>query len=440
VIDAPDTRFAESSLGRIAYQVVGDGGVDLIVNKGFVPIDLMWYEPSIVHVLTRLSSFSRAIVFDQLGVGSSDRVTHVEGRLLETVCDSMVAVLDHVGCDIVTALGVNAQAPLLFAATHPDRLAALILVNITARQRAAVDYPEGASNEVMESNLMFWQQGWESEAFLRRFAPSAANNPEFAHWFGRCERLSGSHEDRMARLRDQQDMDLRHVLPTIRVPTLAVYRRNARPVGQYRYVAQHISGAKQVEVDGEDVFAWVGDTDPILDAIEEFVTGELPAHETDRVLATVLFTDLVGSTEHAARLGDRRWKELLTSHDRVVDREIERHRGRRITSTGDGVLATFDGPGRAVRCACAVHEAVRSFGIEIRAGVHTGEIELRGGDVAGMAVHIGARVAALAGPREVLVSRTVKDLVVGSGINFEDRGEHELKGVPGSWRLYRVVT
>jgi class 3 adenylate cyclase len=290
----------------------------------------------------------------------------------------------------------------------------------------------------MESNLMFWQQGWEAEAFLRRFAPSAVNNPEFARWFGRCERLSGSHEDMMARLRDQQDMDLRHVLPTIRVPTLAVYRRNARPVGQYRYVARHISGAKQVEVDGEGVFAWVGDTDPILDAVEEFVTGELPAHETDRVLATVLFTDLVGSTEHVARLGDRRWKELLTSHDRVVGREIERHRGRRIKSTGDGVLAIFDGPGRALRCACAVRDAVRSFNIETRAGVHTGEIELRGDDVAGMAVHIGARVAALAGPGEVLVSGTVRDLVVGSGIEFEDRGEHQLKGVPGSWKLFAV--
>jgi class 3 adenylate cyclase len=434
VNNAPDTRFAQSSLGRIAYQVVGDRGVDLILNKAFVPIDMMWDEPSFVHVLTRLSSFSRVIVFDQLGFGSSDRVPHLEGRLLETVSDSMVAVLDDVGCDRVTALGFNAQAPLLLAAAHPERLGALILVNVTARYGAGIEYPEGDSDDASASAL---RQGLDSEAFLRHFAPSAVNNPEFARWLGRCQRLSDSHENLMARVRDQGDMDLRHVLPTIRVPTLVVYRRNAR-VGQYRYVAQHIAGAKQFEVEGEDVLAFVGDTDPMLDAIEEFVTGELPAHETDRVLATVLFTDVVGSTQHAARLGDRRWKELLTNHDRVVGREIERHRGRRIKSTGDGVLATFDGPGRAVRCASAVRQVVGSFGIETRAGMHTGEIELRGDDVAGMAVHIGARVAALANSGEVLVSGTVKDLVIGSGIEFESRGEHELRGVPGTWSLFAL--
>jgi class 3 adenylate cyclase len=259
-------------------------------------------------------------------------------------------------------------------------------------------------------------------------------------WFGRAERLMCTADELGWRVRASFEVDLRPALSAIQVPTLVAYRQGAFVAAQARYAADHIERAKPIELPGDDYLFFVADTAPLLDAIEEFLTGQVPARDTDRVLATVLFTDIVGSTEHAAQLGDRRWKELLSTHDTMVRGEVERFRGRLVKSTGDGALATFDGPGRAIRCATAIRESVRSLGIEIRAGLHTGEIELHGDDIGGIAVHISQRVSALAAPGEVLVSRTVTDLVAGSGIDFEDRGEHELKGVPGVWRLYRVMS
>ena len=279
---------------------------------------------------------------------------------------------------------------------------------------------------------------WGTGAVLDQVAPSVAGDARLRRWLGRSQRLLCTADEMYWRGQAALATDFRPALPSVQAPTLFVYRQGIRGAARSRDDAQQVRGAKVVELPGEDFLFFVGDTGPMLDSMEEFLTGQLPAHHSDRVLATVLFTDIVGSTEHASRIGDRRWKELLVAHDALLGAEVVRFRGRMVKSTGDGVLATFDGPGRAIRCACAIRDSVRSLGLDTRAGLHTGEIELRGDDVAGVAVHIGARVSALAGPGEVLVSSTVKDLVAGSGIEFEERGEHELKGVPGSWKLYAV--
>jgi class 3 adenylate cyclase len=438
VAEAPETRLADTDVGRIAYQIVGDGGVDLLVAHPFVfPIDLMWDEPRLAQFLGRMSTFSRAIWFDPRGRGASDPVPHEEDRLAESIADDMLALVDHLGCEQVAVLGLGSPAPILFAATHPERTKALVLYNTSARVRPADDYPEGTPRDPEWRSWL--RRDWGTGALLDIAAPSLAGDVRLRRWMARCERLLCTADEMAWRSEANGAVDLRSVLPSVQVPTLVLYRTGAFSAGQARYVAERIAEATRVELPGEDGVFFVGDTGALLDAVEEFLTGQLPAHHSDRVLATVLFTDIVGSTEHAAQVGDRRWTELLATHDALLRAEVERFRGRMVKSTGDGVLATFDGPGRAIRCACAIRDSVRSFGIDTRAGLHTGEIELRGDDVAGVAVHIGARVSALAGPGEVLVSSTVKDLVAGSGIEFEDRGEHELKGVPGSWRLFAVA-
>jgi class 3 adenylate cyclase len=299
---------------------------------------------------------------------------------------------------------------------------------------------EGADpGQISAEALERMRREWGTGASLERLAPSAAGrDARLKRWMGRSERLLCTADEMVTRLQASLARDLRPALASVHVPTLFVFRAGIQNAARVRDDAQQVKGGKIVELPDDDFLFFVGDAGPMLDTIEEFLTGQLPTHHSDRVLATVLFTDIVGSTEHAAQVGDRRWKEVLATHDVLLGAEVERFRGRMVKSTGDGVLATFDGPGRAIRCACAIREAVRSLGMDTRAGLHTGEIELRGDDVAGMAVHIGARVSALAGPGEVLVSSTVKDLVAGSGIDFEDRGERELKGVPGSWKLYAV--
>jgi class 3 adenylate cyclase len=438
VAEIPETRLADTDVGRIAYQIVGDRGVDLLVAHPWAfPIDLMWDEPTLAQFLGRLSTFSRAIWFDPRGRGASDPVPHVEDRLFESGADDMLALVDHLGCEQVAVLSLGNPAGILFAAAHPERTKALVLFNASARFRRADDYPEGTPPD--PERMAQFRRDWGTGVVLDLFAPSVAGDARLRRWVARCERLMCTADEMSWRAAANAAVDLRPVLPSVKVPTLVLYRTDAGNAGQARYVAERIGGAKVVELPGEDRLFFVGDTGPMLDAVEQFLTGQLPAHHSDRVLATVLFTDIVGSTEHAARIGDRRWKELLATHDALLRAEVERFRGRMVKSTGDGVLATFDGPGRAIRCACAIGDSVRSFGIDTRAGLHTGEIELRGDDVAGVAVHIGARVSALAGAGEVLVSSTVKDLVTGSDINFEDRGEHELKGVPGSWKLYAVA-
>ena len=435
----PAVCFAPSPGGRIAYEVIGDSPVNVLVSKAaWFPIDLMWDEPSLVVFLEGLSRFSSHVWFDARGLGASDRPPHDEVRVLEAHADDMLAVLDHLGWEQAVVVGLGAATPVLFAASHPERTTALVLVNVTTGIPSDAGGPAPQSQRVHQERLDLVEGGFGTGAALDLYAPSAAGDERLRRWLGRAERLIGTKDEAAWRMRNIVSTDLRSVLPAVQVPTLGIYRQGLPRAHAARQLVDGIDGAKAIELPGNDLLFFVGDVGSILDGIEEFVTGELPAHSADRVLATVLFTDLVASTEHAFGLGDRRWSTALASHDRLVAHEVERHRGRRIKSTGDGVLAVFDGPARAVRCACAIRDGVRSLGLQARAGVHTGEIELRGEDVGGVGVHLAARVSSLAAPSEVLVSRTVTDLVVGSGIEFSDRGDNELKGFPGTWRLFAV--
>jgi class 3 adenylate cyclase/pimeloyl-ACP methyl ester carboxylesterase len=428
----PETRFAETPGGRIAYQVVGDGPIDVLVTHSpFSPIDLMWDEPGLVRFLHRLSSFSRHVWFDPRGRGGSDPVPHVEARFAEAIVDDMLALLDHLGWDQAALVG-DMPPQILFAASHPERTKALVMLNAGARRKNPL--PLLSPSELRDR----MHRDWGTGASLERLAPSMAGDARLRRWLGRSQRLLCTPDEWYWRFEATLAMDMRPALPSIQAPTLYLHRQALRDAAQIRDDAQQVRGARVVELPGEDFLFFVGDTGPMLDAIEEFLTGHLPARHSDRVLATVLYTDIVGSTEHAARLGDRRWRDLLATHDALLADQVERFRGRMVKSTGDGALATFDGPGRAIRCSCAIRDSARTLGVEVRAGLHTGEIELIGDDIAGIAVHIGARVVAHAGGGEVLVSSTVKDLVAGSGINFIERGEHELKGVPGAWRLFAV--
>jgi class 3 adenylate cyclase len=432
----PATRYADTAVGRIAYQVVGDGNPDLLVLHPLLfPIDHLWDEPTLVRFLERLVSFSCSIWFDPRGRGASDPFPHDEPRFAESIADDMLALLDFLGCERVAVLGLGPPATL-FAASHPERTRALIQLSV-GRGGLSGTYQ---LRDDLEPTLSRVRRTWGTEAALDAVAPSAADNHRLRRWLARSERLTCTADEAVWRLQATTEIDFRAVVPLIQVPTLVLQRGGGSPAAaQVRSLAERIPGVRQIDVPGEDYLFFVGDTEPMLDAIEEFLTGALPAHRTDRVLATVLFTDIVSSTEQLSQMGDRRWKELLVTHDELLRAEVEQFRGRLVSSTGDGVLAIFDGPGRAVRCACALRDAVRPLGLDIRVGLHSGEIELRGDDVAGMAVHIGARVAALAAAGDVFVSRTVTDLVAGSGIEFEDRGEHELKGVPGAWHLYSVI-
>ena len=431
----PETKYAQTADGtHIAYQVVGAGSVDVLVARGnHFPIDLMWEEPHLVRFLERLSTFCRHIWFDPRGTGASDRIAAEEGRLSESMVDDMVAVMDAVGSEQAAVIGLQAPQPLLFAATHPARTTALVLVDVPVVLRQCDDNPSGLTKEEIEDRV-------EAGAMfpLEIMAPSLVNDQRFRTWFGRASRLVMTPADQGWRAAATMLLDLRPVLSAIQAPTLVIASTQRRMSAAQRIVAERVAGATLLEIDTGDLLFFVGDTGPWLDAIEEFLTGHLTTRDVDRVLTTVLFTDVVGSTEHAARLGDRRWTELLATHDTIVRSELERFRGREVKSTGDGVLATFDGPGRAIRCAQSLRDTLRPLGIEIRAGLHSGEIELRGIDVGGIAVHIGARVAGAAAAGEVLVSRTVCDLVSGSGIDFVDRGDHVLKGVPGTWKLFAV--
>ena len=428
---------------NIAYQVVGEGPVDLVYVLGWVShIDLLWEEPSSARFLERLASFSRLILFDKRGTGLSDRVPDADLPTLEQRMDDVRAVMDSAEVERAALLGLSEGGPmcLLFAATYPERTTGLVTIGSYARRLWADDYRFGEAPEDYEAFLHEIQEGWGGAVGLDVRAPSVADDDAFRSWWSNYLRASASPGAVVALTRMNGGIDVRDVLPTIRVPTLLIHRVGDRslPVEGSRYLAERIPGAKLVELPGDDHLPWV-EQDDILDEIEEFLTGVRRGPTSDRVLATVLFTDVVGSTERAAELGDRGWSELLARHNALVRRELERWRGRELDTAGDGFLATFDGPARAIRCACAVRDAVPELGLEIRAGLHTGECEILGSTMAGIAVHIGARVAALAGAGEVLVSSTVRDLVAGSGIAFAERGEHELKGVPEMWRIYAVT-
>ena len=440
----PETRYAKSGDVHIAYQVVGDGPIDLVYVQGWVShLEYFWEYPPAARFLRRLASFSRLIRLDKRGTGLSDRTPELP--TLEQRMDDVRAVLDAVGSERAALFGSSEGGAMcaLFAATYPERTLALVLYGSYAKGSTAPDYPRGVFSPVPEEREQFFERvarDWGKNTNVS-LAPSLDADRRHQEWWSTNQRLGASPGAAVALMRMNAEVDWRHVIPSIRVPTLIVHRTGdpASPVWGARYLAERMPAARYVEVPGDDHPIWAGDSDGILDEIEEFLTGTHHTTESDRVLATVLFTDIVGSTEHAARLGDRRWRELLEDHDRLVRNQLERARSQSIKHTGDGFLATFDGPARAVRCAGAIRDAVPQLGIEIRAGLHTGECELIGDEIGGIAVHIGQRVSALAAPNEVLVSSTVKDLVVGSGLRFEDQGMHVLKGVPDEWRLFRVM-
>jgi len=447
VIDLPETRYAKTADGvHIAYQVAGDAPLDLLLMTAMGShIELAWELPPFARVFRSLASFSRLIRFDTRGSGLSDPLSLSEQPTLEERARETLAVLDAAGSEraAVVANSLGGLLAIFFAATHPKRTSSLVLDGCYARLARAPDYPWGVPSEILDQAVARAEGGAGSQETdpVMYIAPNAYQDAEFATLFRRYYRSVSGPATARAMAEMAVFADVRPVLSAIQAPTLVMYRSGDRFAGQphAEYLAQHIAGAKLVELPGLDNLIFVGDSDAAVAEIEEFLTGARHAPDTDRVLATVLFTDIVGSTERAAELGDRRWRDLLDSHDQLVRRQLERFRGQEVNTAGDGFLATFDGPGRAILCACAIRDAVHALGIAVRVGLHTGEIEVRGDDVAGMAVHIGARVAGLATTNEVLVSSTVRDLVVGSGIAFEDRDEHELKGVPGTWRLFAVV-
>jgi len=443
----PETRYARSGDVNIAYQIAGEGPFDLLYVPGWTSnIEMMWEEPVLAHFLERLTSFSRLILFDKRGTGLSDRVSNDQLPTLEQRMDDVRAVLEAVGSERAALFGHSegGNMCMLFAATYPERTIALITIGGFAKRRDPDDdYPWAPTAESREQAAVDVELNWGSlrPEDIEYYAPSRVGDEQFARNFERYLRSSASPGAAAALLRMNSQIDIRSVLPAIRVPALVLHRTGDHDVNvaEGRYLASRIRGARFVELPGDDHAIFAGDLDALADEIEEFLTGTRPQPELDRVLATVLFTDVVGSTERAAKLGDRRWRELLGAHDAAVRRELDRFRGREVDTAGDGFFATFDGPARAVRCALSAGDAVRGLGLEIRAGIHTGECELDGPKIRGIAVHTGARIASLAGPSEVLASQTVKDLVSGSGLDFEDRGVHELKGVPGEWRLYAAV-
>lgn len=431
----PVTQYARSGDVHVAYQAFGDGPINLVLVPGFVSnVENYWDQPDLARFLTRLASYARVVTFDKRGTGGSDRVSELPG--LDVRMDDLRAVMDAAGIEQAALLGISEGAPLsiLFAATYPHRCRALVLYGSFSRFSYWF-----ATDEALAAFFGYVEKAWGTGGSIQKFAPSRANDSAFQRWWGRNERLGASPAAVTALMRMNSQIEIGGVLPAVRVPTLVIHRTGDQVVNVAggRDVAAKIPGARLAEFPGSDHLFYVGENaDDISDAIEEFLTGARGSAVADRVLATVLFTDIVGSTEKAASLGDRRWRALLDDHHAMVRGILTRFRGHEVKTTGDGFLATFDGPARGVRCARAIADEVRSLGIDIRAGLHTGECEIIGDDVGGIAVHIGARVAALAGAGEVLVSGTVKDLVAGSGLRFGSRGVTPLKGVPGEWQIF----
>jgi pimeloyl-ACP methyl ester carboxylesterase/class 3 adenylate cyclase len=440
----PETRYARSGDVHIGYQAVGEGPPDLLLVPEFWhSIEAQWDEPSLAAFLQRLSSFGRLISFDQRGTGVSDPVPPDAVLALEQWLDDIVAVLDEVGSKqaVLLGLGGGGSLSMLFAAMYPEHTSGLVLVNSFPRLAHAPDYEWGRPPALEDETLHVMRTGWGRGVLLDVVAPSKVGDEPFRQWWARYQRL-GSSPGTIVRVRRMLDeLDVRGVLPSIRVPTLVLHRADNTfvRVEHGRYLAEHIPEARYVEVPGSDYFAFLGNAEVFLEEIERFIKGVSRAPEADRVVTTVLFTDIVGSTQRASELGDRGWAELLGAHHAVVRRELGRFRGQEVDTAGDGFFATFDGPARAVRCALAVVEGIRTLGLETRVGLHTGEVELADGARRGVAVHIGQRILAQADAGEVLVSSTVKDLVAGSGLEFADRGLQELKGVPEQWRVFKVV-
>ena len=439
----PITRYAKSGEYSIAYQVIGDAPLDLVYVPGFVShVESSWEDPDYARFLDRLSSFSRLILFDKRGTGLSDRVPVKLLPTLEERMDDVRAVMDAAGSERAALFGVSEGGPMsvLFATTYPERVSALVLYGTYAKRVRAADYPWAPTLEEHRARLDAVERDWGGPVDVETWAPSYVNDERFKRWWAQFLRLGASPAAARAVLEMTLEIDIREILPVIRTPTLVMHRTGDRriDVGGGRYLAERIPNARFVELGGGDHLVWVGDSEAVADEIGEFLTGTRHIAEPNRVLATVLFTDMVESTSRAVALGDARWRALISDHDRLVRAQLTRFRGREIDRRGDGFLAIFDGPARAIRCALSIVERMHELGIQIRAGLHTGELDIMESGVAGIAVHTGARVMSLAGADEVLITSTVRDLVAGSGLSFSDRGVHELKGVPGSWRILRV--
>jgi pimeloyl-ACP methyl ester carboxylesterase len=440
----PEIRYARSGDVDIAYQVLGSGDLDLVFVMGWLThLEVHWEEPSYRRFMQRLASFTRLILFDKRGMGLSDRTTIAT---LEERMDDVRAVMDAVGSERAALVGVSEGAPLsmLFAASHPERTAALLFVGGEVKEVRADDWPWGQSTreeyDAMLAKTLSGEMPWGRPSRVW-FTPSRADDPALISWLARLERSAASPAAAVAFMRLGSEIDVRHVAPSIHVPTLVLHSPHdpVVPYEQGRWLAEQISGARLVELTGQDHVPWGDVADEVVAETREFLTGFREAAESEQVLATVLFTDIVGSTERARELGDSKWRALLERHHATVREILASYRGREIDTAGDGFFAAFDGPARGIRCAVAVRDALERLGIPVRSGLHTGEAEVVGDNLAGIAVHIGARVAALAGAGEVLVSSTVRDLVAGSGIEFEDRGLHELKGLEEPRRLFAVV-
>jgi class 3 adenylate cyclase len=430
----PKTQYAKSGDVRIAYQVVGEGPFDLVFVPGFISnLDVAWEEPYRARVWTRLAAFARLIMFDKRGTGLSDRTVGVP--TLEERMDDVRAVMDAVGSQQAALFGISEGGAMsvLFAATYPERTRALVLYGTYGHFSSWVVPPER-----IEAALDRLEKNWGTGESLRLFAPSVASDETFKLSWARFERLGASPSAVVALMRMNSEIDVRPILPSIRVPTFIIHRQGDVRVNVEagRFMARQIPNAKYLELPGSDHMLWTGETERVLDEVEEFLTGSRSAIESDRVLATVLFTDIVNSTKRAETIGDRAWHDVLDRHNALVRREISRHRGHEVRTMGDGFLATFDGPARSIRCALAINEGVEALGLQVRAGLHTGEVEMAEDDLSGIAVHIASRVATMAKPGQVLVSNTVRDLVAGSNIRFHDEGSHALKGLTESVRLF----
>jgi pimeloyl-ACP methyl ester carboxylesterase len=444
----PEIRYARNDDVAIGYAVIGSGPDDLVYLSPYNNLDIAWENPVYERFLRKLSTFARVVVVDRRGTGVSDRYSPDDLPPLEDLVDDLAAVLDEVQSDRAVLFGFSDAGALcaMFASTRPERVSGLILYATAARGTQAPDYPWQWDEEQWHGYLDRVRTGWGTREYAQESLPfvnpSLGRDERTVTWWARFQRLSASPSAMYAQEQVFREMDIRPLLPVISVPTLVLHREQdaIEPVGAGRYLAEEIAGAEYVELPGADHFPWAGDQNALIAQVERFVNRiRSEEHETfDRVLATLLFTDIVDSTTQAAALGDQRWRELRQEHDHVTRSQLARYRGREIKTMGDGFLAVFDGPARAVQCARVICESMGRRGVALRAGLHTGEIEADGGDVSGMAVTIGARIGALAGPGEVLVSSTVKDLVVGSSLSFEDRGLHDLKGVPDSWHLYAL--
>ncbi len=435
----PSTRYARSGELNIAYQVVGDGPIDIIYVPGWVSnLDHAWEFPRMVHVFERLSAFARLILFDKRGTGLSDR--NVGFPTLEQRMQDVQAVMNAAGSRRAVLMGTSegGNMCMLFAATYPERTVALVLNGSFAKGLWAADYPWAKTPEQVEEELASLARDWGGAFDLSNAAPSLVDDRQAREWLAGYLRNSASPQDAIALWRWNTEIDVRSILSAIHVPTLVLHRTGDRWVNveEGRFVANGIQGAKWAELPGDDHVIWAGDTDRTLDEIEEFLTGIRPEPASQRILLTVLFTDIVGSTSLAAELGDGQWRDLLLRHNDVVRMELRRFEGAEVNTTGDGFLAAFQAPTKAIRCAGAIRDHAREIGLDIRAALHTGECERRGNDLSGIAVHLASRLLAHAGTGDVIVSRTVKDLVVGSGIVFEERAELQLRDVPGTWQIY----